>query len=482
MSRIRADKIVNGAGTGAPSFPKGIILSGVSTITADITSADISAENATFSGIITSASLSVSGNVSVGGTLTYEDVTSIDSVGVITARSGIHVTGGRVGIGTDNPTEDLHVYEAGGSPIIKVETTSPTGGTTLQLKGGSGRIDFGVTGGSSNRGRILYANAANTLNGAAGDRMEFFTNNDLSNSAILITSDNKIGIGTVIPNRKLVISQTNSTAYSGTDFDQDYHVLKLNNFTDSNATVGMQFLIGSNGEAAITATETSDGATDLAFGTRGGGNRAERLRITSHGNMRLDHNQSGSQIAMSDGNLYFSDAWSSTNGANTVFTIASGGYANIRFRGNQGTDSEITLGVGNGSYYMAYDELNNIHRLTLTNATGVISGDFNDTSDEKLKENITTIADGQIDLIKQLRPVNFDWKNGTLKGQSGFIAQEIKAVIPDLVQGEEYDENEFGSVGYSVNTNGLVSHLTKALQEAIAKIETLESKVAALEG
>ena len=105
--------------------------------------------------------------------------------------------------------------------------------------------------------------------------------------------------------------------------------------------------------------------------------------------MRLDHNQSGSQIAMSDGNLYFSDAWSSTNGANTVFTIASGGYANIRFRGNQGTDSEITLGVGNGSYYMAYDELNNIHRLTLTNATGVISGDFNDTSDEKLKENIT---------------------------------------------------------------------------------------------
>ena len=35
--------------------------------------------------------LTVSGNVSVGGTLTYEDVTNIDSVGLITARSGIHI-------------------------------------------------------------------------------------------------------------------------------------------------------------------------------------------------------------------------------------------------------------------------------------------------------------------------------------------------------------------------------------------------------
>ena len=38
--------------------------------------------------------LSVTGNVSVGGTLTYEDVTNIDSVGVVTARSGLSVTGG----------------------------------------------------------------------------------------------------------------------------------------------------------------------------------------------------------------------------------------------------------------------------------------------------------------------------------------------------------------------------------------------------
>tara|TARA_B100001121_G_scaffold256564_1_gene234478 strand:+ start:24 stop:1025 length:1002 start_codon:yes stop_codon:yes gene_type:complete len=166
MSRIRADKIVNGAGTGAPSFPKGIILSGVSTITADITSADISAENATFSGIITSASLSVSGNVSVGGTLTYEDVTSIDSVGVITARSGIHVTGtgsnGRLGIGTNNPGEQLHILSNATSEI-KLETTGPYSPSTIQFKGPSnGRIDFRATTGDA-AGRILYSHVTDSL-------------------------------------------------------------------------------------------------------------------------------------------------------------------------------------------------------------------------------------------------------------------------------------------------------------------------------
>jgi len=47
----------------------------------------------TASGSITGTTGTFSGNVSVGGTLTYEDVTNIDSVGIITARSGIVVIG-----------------------------------------------------------------------------------------------------------------------------------------------------------------------------------------------------------------------------------------------------------------------------------------------------------------------------------------------------------------------------------------------------
>ena len=53
-------------------------------------------QGAVVTGVVTATSGSFSGNVSIGGTLTYEDVTNIDSVGLITARSGINVTAGGI--------------------------------------------------------------------------------------------------------------------------------------------------------------------------------------------------------------------------------------------------------------------------------------------------------------------------------------------------------------------------------------------------
>ena len=368
---------------------------------------------------------------------------------LFTTGNNLTVADGKIGVGTDDPVTKLVVADSGSGHADMRFQNSTTGYAT----------NNGFWVGINNNENALLYNYYNS-------NMLFATNDDVK---MRIDSDGRLLLGTA--------TEGQATADNFTIEDSGHCGITLRSGDDDVGTIF--FSDGTSGDAEYEGYVQYDHSGNfMKFAT----NHAEKFRITSTGNIRLDHNQTGNQIAMSDGNLYFSDAWSDVDGANTVFTIASAGYANLRFRGNQGVDSEITLGIGNGSYYMAYDEINNIHRLTLATATGVISGDINDTSDEKLKENITTIADGQIDLIKQLRPVNFDWKNGTLKGQSGFIAQEIKAVIPDLVQGEEYDENDFGSVGYSVNTNGLVSHLTKALQEAIAKIETLESKVAALEG
>ena len=59
-----------------------------------ITTGDITARNINASGILTASSASFSGNVSIGGTLTYEDVTNIDSVGLITARNGAKIQTG----------------------------------------------------------------------------------------------------------------------------------------------------------------------------------------------------------------------------------------------------------------------------------------------------------------------------------------------------------------------------------------------------
>ena len=84
MSRIRANTITNQNANGAPNFPDGITVTGV--VTATTTSQNITGD------------LTVSGNVGIGGTITYEDVTNIDSVGIITARGGIQIgVGGTIG-------------------------------------------------------------------------------------------------------------------------------------------------------------------------------------------------------------------------------------------------------------------------------------------------------------------------------------------------------------------------------------------------
>tara|TARA_B100001057_G_scaffold87953_3_gene83939 strand:- start:16286 stop:18988 length:2703 start_codon:yes stop_codon:yes gene_type:complete len=150
MSRIRADQILNGAGTGAPNFSLGLQVGAATTIHTtgiDLGSGNIQSHNINSTGIITatgldvngngdiSGELSVSGNVSIAGTLTYEDVTSIDSVGVITAKSGINVTAGGInavgvvtattftGNLTGNVTGDLTGNLAGTSSIAGISST-----------------------------------------------------------------------------------------------------------------------------------------------------------------------------------------------------------------------------------------------------------------------------------------------------------------------------------------------------------------------
>ncbi len=117
MSQLLVDDIVNKDDSGAPGFSKGVVVGAAVTINStgiDISSGIVTATSFKGSGAtltnvaassltgtpnivvgsVTAASGSVSGNFNVGGTLTYEDVTNIDSVGLITARNGIDVLAG----------------------------------------------------------------------------------------------------------------------------------------------------------------------------------------------------------------------------------------------------------------------------------------------------------------------------------------------------------------------------------------------------
>ena len=185
MSIIRADSIKNRAGNGAPTATNGFIVSGVCTATSfsgngaglvGVASTDNinSSTNAVLSGIVTAGTLSVTGNATVtgnlgvGGVLTYEDVTNVDSVGLITARAGINLIGNDLNVGSNIKIGNASgivtatSYRGDGSQLtgisvgITTESITPSGITTHLLLSSAddhkvlatGNVTIDVTGGT----------------------------------------------------------------------------------------------------------------------------------------------------------------------------------------------------------------------------------------------------------------------------------------------------------------------------------------------
>ena len=124
MSQIRANTIVNEANNGSPTFPFGI--SGITTSTnaqtaayAEVAGIATVAEGLTGSPDITVGNIISNGDVSVAGTITYEDVTSVNAIGIITATSGIDVTSGGINVvGVVTATS----FDGDGSGLTGVES------------------------------------------------------------------------------------------------------------------------------------------------------------------------------------------------------------------------------------------------------------------------------------------------------------------------------------------------------------------------
>ena len=108
---------------------------------------------------------------------------------------------------------------------------------------------------------------------------------------------------------------------------------------------------------------------------------------------------------------------------------------------------------------------------------------YNAISDASLKENIVD-ASSQWQDIKDIRVRNYNFIEGQTHTQIGVVAQEVETVSPGLVS-ELPDRDDEGNiletVTKSVNYSVLYMKAIKALQEAMDRIETLETKVAALE-
>jgi hypothetical protein len=220
---------------------------------------------------------------------------------------------------------------------------------------------------------------------------------------------------------------------------------------------------GSNGTAFNTAATISavvdgtPGANDmpgrLVFSTTadGASSPTERMRITN------------------DGTHY-------TRGTTSVFSFASNAAA--------GTTNWLQLGGHSATSITGYT----ISYAVYTNGNVVnTNGSYTAISDAKLKENIVD-ASSQWDDIKAIQIRNWNFKEETgheTHRQIGPIAQELEQVCPGLVfetPDRDAEGNETGEVTKGVNQSVLYMKAVKALQEAMERIETLEAKVAALEG
>jgi len=229
----------------------------------------------------------------------------------------------------------------------------------------------------------------------------------------------------------------------------------------------------------------------------------------------LSFNDSVGMIAFGDGQDNDVAKISYTHDAND-FTFTSGGAINF-VAGGSGSDLSVlsngTVSVGSGSKISS--ELLNItsagdcaffkttsggeEALTIWrssangtfisflktdgNACGSINNSSNGSvttyatsSDYRLKENEVSISNG-IDRIKQLNPYRFNFKDNPNNDLDGFFAHEVQDIVPEAVVGEKDGDEMQG-----IDQSKLVPLITAALQEAITKIESLESEIDQLKG
>ncbi len=325
----------------------GSITSGFGTI-------DTGSSNITSTGVGTFGSLDISGDIDVDG-VTNLDVVDID--GALTQDGGavFNEASADVDFRIESNGNTHMLFVQAGADCLGIKTASPNnyyaddlvltvpdegGMTIVNSTTHRGYLAFadGTSGSQAYRGFISYDHNDDTL----------YLGTDGGGKLLINTSGN-VGIGATSIDRQLHIEGNRSNAYSSSDFDNTYNLVKIENpNTSVNMATGIQFLVGSNGSASISVTRTGDGEASLCFGTRGGGTRAERGRIHHSGNVSFGTTLQSGDVANSlqlVGGKHITQAGTTNMGQNTatsVFTLSNalGTYiVNAAFSGTNDPNS-----------------------------------------------------------------------------------------------------------------------------------------------
>ena len=408
---------------------------------ADATAITIdSSENSTFTGDVTVAAgkkfTTASGN---DLNIVYPDSRSL----FIKEDSTTHVTvdnTGKVGIGITSPSSLLHMESGNAHNKLSITSTA-NGGTgydaVIDLLGSASnsevQFNMGING-DADREQIKTYQSVMTFTTNNVERMKIDTAD-----IVLTTTGNA--------NAQLSIKNSSASGQSG---------VQLSGYDDNHA---MTFRRGYDGSLNVIDF--------YEYGNSGG----DAYRWFTNG---VQANQTQKLNLQTDGELIQGTAI-----ADTYSPLVVGITADAFVCNRHSTSGSLGLWRTNTMEWKYYH--NGMGYIMTFGSNGVLSGDFNDTSDVNLKENISSISDGTT-VIKALRPVKFDWKaSGKGNNQHGFIAQEVETVLPDAVEGNNYVENETGlpedepaGNGKTMNSNAVLAHAVKAIQELEARIKVLE--------
>jgi hypothetical protein len=165
----------------------------------------------------------------------------------------------------------------------------------------------------------------------------------------------------------------------------------------------------------------------------------------------------------------------------SISSPANSGILTLRGETNHLTCQSIHT----GGYYSIYFRSANTNVGNIFFNSGGVQ--FNTSSDYRRKENVVSLT-GAIDRVKTLSPKRLNFISESSVIRDGFLAHEVTAV-PEAITGTKDEVATEDSVSHkkgdpiyqAIDQSKLVPLLTAALQEATTKIETLETKVAALE-
>ena len=294
-----------------------------------------------------------------------------------------------------------------------------------------------------------------------------------------VLSSGNVGIGTTAPSNTLTVLGGQTIYTTNTDAALSIEALNSNSTDDAfidfvadqtHQDYGLRIrrngVSGGTGNSEILHKgsgalhlNSQDSNSTILFSTV----NTARFRISAVGSLRADH----STVTSGANNTETGTFQGRGFGCRTGLTTDSGNIINGAQAASVNTGHHFNIWWSGSAAYFYIDSVR-LGYLMLG------------TSDYRKKRNIENLDINGIERLKKLRPVKYQNKAFQIFEQTediheGFIAHEMQEVIPDAVKQEK--DKEIQTIDYLP----VLSTLTKALQEAVAKIEVLEAKVAALE-